>query len=234
MNALNPILLSTLLVATPALGANYAGNGNTGFGGVVSSMDITDDGTNIIFTLNRGIASLNDRFVVYIDSTTGGFSSTAGFNDDVDPLRAAISGDGLSSGSSTVTFGFDADFALGLDAGFAGLWDLNNGGDNAHTFVSTVNGAPGGNSQASYSMTMTLASLGLAPGDTLNFVATYLNHDNAFRSGEGIGDGLPGGNTNVGSNPVTFTGFRSYSVVPEPAIALLGSLGLLALLRRKK
>jgi len=228
-------LLSLLaLFGAPAWAATYAGNGNTGFGGVVSSMDVTDDGTNITFTLNRGAGLLNDRFVVYLDSTTGGFSSTTGFNDDADPLRAAISGDGVSSGISTVTFGFDADFALGLDAGFAGLWALNNGGDNAHTFISAVNGSPGGNSQSSYAMTMTLASLGLGPGDTVNFVATYLNADNAFRSGEGIGDGLPGGSDNVGVNPVTFTGFRSYTVVPEPATALLGSLGLLALLRRRK
>jgi hypothetical protein len=228
------LLLLACLGCFPASAATYAGNGNTGFGGVVSSMDITDDGTNLVFTLNRGPGSLNDVFVVYIDSTTGGFSSTAGFNDDADLHRAAISGDGTDSGTSVVTFGFDADFSIALNGSFAGLWELNNGGDNAHGFVATVNANPGGSTQASYSMTLSLASIGLNPGDSFQFVATYLNGSNAFRSGEGIGDGLPSGSDNVGANPVTFTGFRTYTTVPEPTVALLGSFGLLALLRRRK
>lgn len=231
------LLLGLLLpgiAAMPARAASYAGNGNDGFGGVISSLDINDDGTDITFTLHRGPGSLNDAFVLYIDSVSGvsgGAGSTAGFTDTGDPLRRAISGfDGSSRSTVHFSSGFGTDFALGLEGGFAGLWAVSTGG--SHGFVAVANAAPGGTSQASYAMTVSLASLGLAPGDSFDFVATYLNPNNAYRSDEGIGDGLP--SDNPGHSDVSFTGFRTYTTVPEPAVALLGSLGLLALLRRRK
>lgn len=215
------------------LGATYAGNGNTGFGGVISSLDITDDGTDLTFVLTRGPGELNNSFVLYIDSTVGGQTSTASYTDAPgnDSLRKAISGfDG--SNRSTVNFssGFDADRALALEGGFAGLWTTVNNG--SHTFLATANGSPGGNTQATYSMVVSLTDLGLNPGDSFDFVGTYLNSGNAFRSNEGIGDGLPAGNP--GASEVTFTAARSYTTIPEPTSAALGLIGSLLLLRRRK
>lgn len=63
--------------------------------------------------------------MIYIDSTTGGFGSTAGFNDNADQHRAAISARGTgAAGRADVTFapGFQADYAIAINAGFAGLW----------------------------------------------------------------------------------------------------------------
>lgn len=225
-----------VLGLSPASAVNYAGNGGTGFGGVVSSLDITNTPTDITFTLNRGPGTLSDRLVIYIDSVGGGFGNTGGFTDTGSPagsdqLRAALSGVGTGGGSSVVTFpeGMTADYGIGLEGGFAGLWTLTNGG--SHGFVATANAAPGGTSQASYAMTVSLANLGLSVGSTLQFVGTYLNSGNAFRSNEGIGDGLPG--ANLGQAPATFTAFRTYTVVPEPSSAVLSLLGLLAVRRRR-
>ncbi len=212
-----------------AQAVNYAGNGNSGFGGVISSLDIVDDGTNITFTLNRGPGDLNDAFVLYISAASGGFNTTENFTDWDDPLRRAISGfDGANR--STVNLPFNAGFGLGLEPGFSGLWSLVEGG--THNFVAIANAAPGGNSQPSYAMTVSLANLGLNPGDSFQFVGTYLNPENAFRSNEGIGDGLP--SDNPGQSDVTFTGSRLYTTIPEPTSALLAGFGLLALLRRRR
>lgn len=222
-------LATVAMPLSHAQAVNFAGNGNTGFGGVISSLDITDDGTNITFTLNRGSGNLNDALVLYITGASGGFNTTENFTDSADPLRRAISGlDG--SNRSTVNLPFNAGFALGLEGGFSGLWSLVEGG--SHNFVATANANPGGNEQSSYVMTVTLANLGLSPGDSFEFVGTYLNPSGPFRSDEGIGDGLPNGNP--GLSDVTFTGSRLYTTIPEPTAALLAGFGLLALLRRRR
>lgn len=229
--------LTTTLAATFLLtggissAANYLGNGNTGFGGVVSSLDITDDGTNLTFVLNRGTGTLNDAFVIYIDSTVGGANNTTQFTDTADGLRRAISGfSGSTRATVNLPSGFGVDRALALESSFGGLWSTVENG--SHAFVATANGSPGGNAQASYSMTVSLANLGLNPGDAFNFVATYVNTGGDFRSNEGIGDGLPA--TNPGAAAVTFTAGRSYTTIPEPASAALGLLGTLLILRRRK
>lgn len=221
----------SLLSCGISLAASYAGNGNTGFGGVIGSLDITDDGTNLTFVLNRGPGDLNNSFVIYIDSTLGGHNSTALYTDAGDSLRSAISGfDGINRSTVNFTSGFGADRALALEGGFAGLWATVENGP--HNFLATANGSPGGTSQATYSMSVSLTSLGLSPGDSFKFVGTYLNSSNAFRSNEGIGDGLPA--ANPGQSSITFTGDRSYTTIPEPAGAALGLISCFLLLRRRK
>ncbi len=226
------LLAATSLVSiTIGSAANYLGNGNTGFGGVISSLDITDNGTDITFVLNRGAGGLNNSFVIYIDSVAGGQNNTSQFTDSADPLRQAISGfDGTNRSTVNLTAGFGVDRAIALDQGFAGLWTTVDNG--SHNFVTTANGSPGGTTQASYSMTVSLANLGLNPGDSFEFVGTYLNSSGAFRSDEGIGDGLPTGNP--GATEVTFTGARTYTTIPEPTSVALGLIGSLLLLRRRK
>ncbi|MDB6069036.1 MAG: hypothetical protein JWL81_207 [Verrucomicrobiales bacterium] len=234
MNKLYLLALAALpLLASTSQAAVYSGNGNTGFGGVIDSLNITDDGTTLTFVLTRGPASLNDSFVLYIDSVAGGFSDTSGFTDATDSLRGAISGKGTGGGTSVATFpsGITPDHAIGLEASFSGVWALNNAAN--HTFISTANAAPGGTGQTSYTMTVTLANLGLTPGAGFSFVGTYLNSGNAFRSNEGIGGGLPG--SNPGATNVTFTSALSYVTIPEPTASSLSlTLGLASLLQRRR
>ena len=236
-SSINLMKLGIIIAATSViscglgLGATYAGNGNVGFGGVISSLDITDNGTNVTFVLTRGPGNLNDAFVLYIDSTVGGQNNTGLYTDTGDPLRLAISGfNGPNRATVNFTSGFGADRALALNGGFAGLWQTVDGA--SHNFSQTANAAPGGNAQATYSMSVSLANLGLSPGGSFKFVGTYLDSGNAFRSNEGIGDGLPA--TNPGQATVTFTGDRLYTTIPEPASAVLGLIGSILLLRRRK
>lgn len=210
--------------------AVYASNGNSGFGGVLSSLEITDDGTTITATLTRGAGDLNDAFVLYIDSTVGGSNDTSAFTDSGDTLRSAISGfNGTNRATVTTPVGFGIDYALALDSGFGGLWQTVDSG--SHTFVDAA-AAAGGTTAATYTMTFDFAEIGLASGQPFNFVGTYLNANDAFRSDEAFGGGIAAGNP--GQNAVTFSSNLTYTPVPEPSSALLGSLALLGLLGRRR
>src|SRR5436853_1675382 len=143
--------LKTLLICAlagysfSALAATYSGNGNTGFGGPIGlgSLTLTDNGTTVSGTVNKGPNGFNDVLVIYIDSQAGGFSDTSGFADSADGLRRAISGFDGGSNRSVLTFGagFTPDYALALGPAadnFGGLWQLTNGGPNSLNFITSV------------------------------------------------------------------------------------------------
>ena len=69
------------------------GNGATGFGGPIGNgnLAITDDGTNITFTLNNAGGFSGNDFVLYIDSVAGGFADTSAFSDNGDGGRESVS-----------------------------------------------------------------------------------------------------------------------------------------------
>src|SRR5882724_7347003 len=132
-------LLSSLLTTTAA---TYSGNGNSGFGGPIGlgSLTLTDNGTTISGTVNKGPNGYNDVLVLYIDSVSGGFSDTSGFADGNDGLRKAISGfdGGANRSLLTMPSGFQADYAIALGPSsdsFGGLWQLANGGGNSLNFI---------------------------------------------------------------------------------------------------
>lgn len=108
----------------------YSGNGNSGFGDVFGgsgNIQITDNGTQISFTLNKGLGDLNNTMVIYIDSKSGGFSNTSTFTDTADGLRRGVSGfDGTNRSTVNFPAGFEADYAIAFDQNFAGLWLLDN------------------------------------------------------------------------------------------------------------
>src|SRR5689334_23215693 len=154
------LLLATsgIMVGTARSEATtYAGNGNSGFGGVLGtgSLSLVDNGTTVSGTFTKGAGNFNDAIVIYINSVTGGFGTTSGFNDQGDPTRNAISGVG-SFGRSVVNFagGFGADYAIGFGPntgaglGFGGLWNLANGGNNSLPFVASVNLNPNNDTSA--------------------------------------------------------------------------------------
>src|SRR2546421_6307396 len=88
--------------------ATYSGNGNSGFGGPIGlgSLTLTDNGTTVSGTVNKGANGFNDVLVLYIDSQAGGFSDTSGFADSGpgDGLRKAISGFDGGGNRSLLTF----------------------------------------------------------------------------------------------------------------------------------
>jgi hypothetical protein len=209
-------------------GGEYVGSGtgiNSGFGNVIGSgstmyMD-SSSGGGLNIGIRKGGGSFNDKAVIYIDSKSGGFTSTGSFNDNADGGRAALSGLGAFGGRSTLNFanGFSADYGIAIDGSFAGLFELTTG---SHNFITTANLTHTGND---YELNLTLSNIGSTPGTAFKYVATYLNSDNAFRSDEfhgvaSFGPGNPGNNT-VSLADGDFNTFVSYTAaVPEPSPVL--------------
>ena len=233
----------------------YSGNGNSGFGGVIGTGSLlvnNNTSGNLSFTLTKGAGSFNDVFVLYFDSVSGGFANTASFNDQADGLRRAISGaaggtTGVDANTrSTLTFqsGFSADYAVAIDNGFGGLWQLASGGNNSLLYSKSVNLSPTGTATSStYTFNLNVTDLGLSAnsGQSFQFVGTYLNNSNVWRSDEALGFNISGGNPGsggIGAYPnTTATSSLSFQTIPEPSSASLMALGtaaLLSLRRRRK
>lgn len=176
---------------------------NSGFGdfiGATSQLHVDSSHTGALnFGLVSGGASFDNLVVIYIDTDNGatGFADTSGFNDSADPCRIAISGDNGTT-SSTLTFatGFRADHAICISPAFSGLWELVNAG--SHTFVVGVNRTAV--TPNHHEIDLTMADLGLTPGDSFRYVVTYLS-DTAFRSNEFHGVAAFG--ANPGHGPAT-------------------------------
>jgi hypothetical protein len=245
-------LISLALISTSwaALAqTTFNGNGNTGFGGTFGngSLKLSDNGTTLFGTLTAA-NTFNNPFVLYIDSTPGGFSSTAGFNDGGfgDALRSAISGYNGAGQTSVLTFasGFSPDYAIAIEPGdgtdFGGLFQLANGGQNSLNYLGSVNLSPttGGSDAPAgdYTFSLSLASIGLTPGSGEGFelFGTYIS-STAYRSTEALAGDLTG---TQGNNPFTQTSYANYiSTVPEPStLALAGIAGLTTLfaVRRRR
>ncbi len=233
---MNPRTALTSFLVAAALGANaqstFNGNGNTGFGGPVGNgnLVVANDGVNITFTLNTTAALGGNDLVLYLDTVAGGFSSTAGFNDAADGGRSAVSGFS-GSGQSVLTFasGFSADYALGIGNGFASLFTLANGGNNSLTY--NTGASQGGASP--YSLTVSLASLGLTAGQSFNLFGTLVS-ESGYRSSETVAGNDTG---TQGWNPYTQTSFSTFTTtaVPEPSTVFLSLSGVatFVLLRRR-
>lgn len=200
----------------------YSGNGRTGFGGPVGggSLTITDDGTDLIYTITKGPGDFNDIMVVYIDSqpsssptSASGWSDTSLFNDTADGGRRAIS----NAGSGTLTFppNFRADLAITVENGFVGLWDLKSPDQYGPAGITSLD-APtslGTTFNASDStISFMLAGFG-GSGVPFDFIVTYgngsANSDTAMFSsdesyGNDISTGNPGTNAFTLSNALRF------------------------------
>ncbi len=216
---------ATLFGAARLEATLYSGNGNAGFGGALGqgSITLTDNGTTISGVFTRGAGSHDNTVVIYIDSKSGGFSTTSGFTDTGDDLRRAVSGlDGGNRSTYNFASGFLADYAIALHNNsfdFGNNFILANGA--SHGNGGTVNLSAGSTTEASYTFDFDFSEIGMGGAGSFNFVATYISNT-GFSSNEAVGSlsGTSGwGGTQTFSNFLTYT-----SVVPEPGAFLLCGL----------
>ena len=202
---------------------------NNGFGDVIGANSGLYIDSSLAGGLNVGLrgggGGLNDIGVIYIDSIPGGFADTTTFFDTADNHRMAISGDnGSSTADLTFAPGFLADFAIAFDQDFAGIWQLSSGG--SHTFINPANINPTGNPGANmWEMDLNLSDIGLNPGGSFSYVATYINPVVMFRSDEfhGVASFIGG---NPGMAPVFLNSGDSnvFNSVAEVDIGLSKSI----------
>ncbi|MFO0838124.1 MAG: family 16 glycosylhydrolase [Phycisphaerae bacterium] len=198
---------------------------NSGFGDRIGAQSLLHLDSSADGRLNLALQShsawpapTNYGAVVYVDSVAGGFASTYELGDVADRPRRLASGKGAGGQRSDLYFalGFLADFAIVLEDNAATIYRLdrsshtrlngaalNSASDllGGHAVAYRIdNGSAGG---ALREFQMPLALLGLAPGDSLRFVVTMLNSDNAFRTNEffGASPGNPWDTVNPGAGP---------------------------------
>lgn len=234
----------------------YAGNGATGFGGLLGNGSFTvnstqtsaTDGT-ITFTFNPSGGFTGNSVIVYIDSKTGGIANTSNLTDVGDDGRRGISGEqpgtpgGPDNGNASRTLvnfasGFGADYGISFEnTSFNGVFSLPMD-TSALTYITGQgpNQGPGG----ADIVTVNYSQLGLLPGQSLRFVATLIDGTSAYRSNETVGTSTTtvgdfGGTVNAG-----FTGTQTFSTsnlfttagpapAPEPSGTLALLVGALAL-----
>jgi hypothetical protein len=223
---------------------SYAGNGASGFGSEIGNgtLVLSDDGTNLTVTVERGSGNFNDDAVLYIANGAGTFGDTSLFFDNGDGGRTAVSGANTGNPSQTVaTFpaGFLADYAISTENTYMGLFGLAAGGNNSLNFITGASQS-GSNTSPSYSVTFPLADIGITGGQTFQILGSLIS-TTAYRSNETFGASITvpgdGAGNAAFSNPQVFSSALSYTTTETPEPATLGALGvgaLLALGRRRK
>jgi len=205
-----------LLCTANVRATNFAGNGSGDWGGSVGNgtLSVTDDGTNITFTIIPTGGNFGGNGVaLYIDTGTGGFTSTAGFQDGHDGGRSVVSGYS-GSGQSIMTFtnGFKPAYAISFgntSSDYTSLFQLVTGGDNSLAWLA-------GTGTSTHTLTFPAATLGLTPGVTANIrIFGSLIGTSGYRSSEAIA----GNDVGVdGWNPFTQTAYATYIFAPAVVV----------------
>jgi hypothetical protein len=195
-------------------GENFDGNQHMD----ISSVEVTDDGTNISFKINVSAASITSpdwgKYVIGIDTSnaTGDVNSPVG-----NPWGRNI----------RMQDGMDAWIGSWVDTGGGFQPWVYSGGVWAQNGMGPV--VLSGNSTT---ITTSLASLGLSPGQTFEF--------DVYTTGGGGGDSAndalanPAQTVNDWQVPYTTPSDSglSYTAVPEPASLALVGLGMIAVAAR--
>jgi hypothetical protein len=224
----------------------YNGNGATGFGGPVGTgaLTVTDDAAgNVTFSFQPGAGHPSvdgNNLVIYLSTGMPGLPDTSALIDNGDSGRRGISGYNAGSTPTTrslIAFpsGFQATYALAMESGYVGLFQLPPlGGDGNLTYL--TGGSQSGNP---LHVTVPLTTLGLTQGQSFQLLGTLLDGGAAYRSNEAIGATSPdiaaSGNPGF-NNLITFSSAFTYNstIVPEPASVALIALSGAFIARRRR
>ena len=235
--ALGFFLLGCSLDHADAAICDYFGNGG---GSPVGNgrLNISNNNNTVFFTLAPSTSwSANNFLVVYIDSVTGGWTSTAGSQSSGTPPAVAVSGlYGTSRATANFASGFGADYALVMapaDQGYNILYRL--GTDGSLVFITSSVGF----TQRGYGCSdqFDWTQIGLTAGSTnsIKFETTYIN-GYANRTLQGFETFASGSQAGV-PGTVTYNNYDTFPApVPEPANVALavfgGAAGATALVSR--
>ena len=222
-------LLAISAVALAQTTSPYAGNGASGYTGVVGlgTLDISDDGTNLNFVINSG-ASANAKagatdinstnyVVFYLDTKPGGVTSTSDLLPSTDPLQAAVAGNnGTTEASVDFPAGFGADFAILYARGGAYPYLLTAGEE---VMGLGFNGQSASNGVLPFSLPRSTFD---NPSE-IKFVATTVFSDAStlIRYDELFGSDVLTGVSNTGSEDIVLTSFYTYTITSPLPVTLI-------------
>lgn len=199
MKKIYTLFSAAFLFVSFANATSYPGNGKTGFAGPVGkgSLDVTSDGINITFKMNKGTGGFNDALVIYIDAdgATSGFATTSGFLDAATGIRKAISG--FDGGTQRATFNFNGDFKPEYALAFqpvtsGGSSELVLLGNASHSSISSPSFTNSNNQDAAdYTISIPASQIGITGTIAFHFMATYISNT-GYRADEAIGDPMTG------------------------------------------
>lgn len=226
-----------------SLGANEYGAGNaysytgggTGFGGPLGNgtLYMQSDATNLYVGLQIQGDLGSNIIAVFMDTRSGGFNDDTTMNDTADGGRRVASN---LTRDVTDTFPVPVDFVLQFGKTFTNVFELTTGSSPGHlNFIAPTAAGTGGNGGPGFrEASIPLATLGLNPGDKVDFLALLISDTN-FSSNEGIPATGIASNPGFGSSTVNWVNYDRFNIVPEPAsLALIGSgLALMAVRRRQ-
>ncbi|MEI8340860.1 MAG: hypothetical protein WCH43_04885 [Verrucomicrobiota bacterium] len=197
-----------------------------------STLTLSNNSTSITGVWNRTVGqSGNNYFVMYLDTESGGHSSTSALtSDSFNSYTASVTALGtVTSDRTNVTFasGFEADYAIAFAPSSTSDSAFKLQSDGSLFYQGEAARANMGDN---FTFDINFSQLGL-PDYTgtpfsFNFVVTYFDPNYAYRSGEGMG-GNVGFAFPLGSS--SFSSFATYTVVPEPSsLAYLAAFAVIA------
>ena len=202
----------------------YSEGINDGFGDVVGTtsklyLDSNIDG-DITLALEKGPGTFGTNIVVvYLDTGVTGFADTTSFTDYNDSHRAAISGMN-NTDRSELFFAdqFQASHAIAFNETYAGAWGLVAAASHNHLLDGTIGAVAANHYEIEF--TDLLSSIGLEPGDSFRYIATYLTPSNGYRSNEFHGVDINNAPAkNPGYNPGTVNlGVGDYNTFTTVAV----------------
>lgn len=221
-HAIGALAISQTDGVSPAV---YSNGGGTGFGGTLGGGTFTFDvnAGNLDISFTAGGALGTNIVAVYLDTRPGGFDD-ASMNDTADSGRNVLTNLG-ASGNETFPTGMTGglpDFGIAIGGFGTVFFELTGDSLSFLAFDPT----PG-------LISISLSTIG-SPA-TIDWFAA-LASDSLFLSNESFpADAALNALANPGfDTTANYQDFNRFVAIPEPAVAIFGSLGLLCLLRRRK